>query len=127
LAVVIGLGFFIVPGVILACIWMLVLPVLYAESGVTFAAFYRSASLTKGVRWHLFLLSVIGFFFALVVQGLFGGVSLLLGGGIMSMIVYLVATALLGMLPPALVASAYHALVTAKEGAGTSELEQVFA
>lgn len=127
IAFFIGLGLFIVPGVILACVWMLVLPVIYAERSGPFGALMRSAALTKGVRWHLFLLAVIAFFFVLFVQGLLGGVSLLLGGGIVSMTVYVLASALLGMLPPALVASAYHALVTAKEGAGTSELERVFA
>jgi uncharacterized membrane protein len=51
-----GLVCFIVPGVILAIMWMFTLPVI-AETGLGFwEAMRESARLTEGYRWRLFLL-----------------------------------------------------------------------
>jgi TRAP-type mannitol/chloroaromatic compound transport system permease small subunit len=127
--VAVGIGFFllIVPGVILACVWMLVLPVLIAERPALFATFGRSAALTRGVRWHLFLLAVIGFVFGVVMQGMLGAIAALFGGNAVSMIAYFLLTSLMGMLPPALVASAYRAVAVGREGLRGQRLEEIFA
>ena len=117
-AVGIGFSFFVVPGVILACVWMLVLPVLVEERAGVFAAFERAAKLSRGVRWQLFLLAV---------QSMLGALAALLGGGVAAQIAFALASSLLGMLPPALVASAYRQIVTAREGPRRHELEEIFA
>ncbi len=126
-AVGIGFSFFVVPGVILACVWMLVLPVLVEERAGVFAAFERAAKLSRGVRWQLFLLAVLGFVFGVVVQSMLGALAALLGGGVAAQIAFALASSLLGMLPPALVASAYRQIVTAREGPRRHELEEIFA
>ena len=59
-AILVGLGFLalIVPGVILSLMWMFTFAVL-AESPVGFwEAMHRSAVLTEGYRWRLFLLAL---------------------------------------------------------------------
>lgn len=127
LAVGIGFSFFVVPGVILACVWMLVLPVLVEERPTLFAAFGRAARLSRGARWQLFLLAVLGFIFGVVVQSMLGALAALLGGGIAAQIAFALASSLLGMLPPALVASAYRQIVTSREGPRRHELESIFA
>ncbi len=123
----IGFSFFVVPGVILACVWMLVLPVLVEERPGLFAAFGRAAKLSRGVRWQLFLLAVLGFVFGVVVQSMLGALAALLGGGVAAQIAFALASSLLGMLPPALVASAYRQIVTVREGPRRHELEEIFA
>lgn len=127
LAVGIGFSFFVVPGVILACVWMLVLPVLVEERPTLFAAFGRAAKLSRGARWQLFLLAVLGFVFGVVMQAMLGALAALLGGGIAAQIAFALASSLLGVLPPALVASAYRQIVTVREGPRRHELEAIFA
>lgn len=127
LAVGIGFSFFVVPGVILACVWMLVLPVLVEERPTLFAAFGRAAKLSRGARWQLFLLAVLGFVFGVVMQAMLGALAALLGGGISAQIAFALASSLLGFLPPALVASAYRQIVTVREGPRRHELEAIFA
>ncbi len=127
LAVGIGFSFFVVPGVILACVWMLVLPVLVEERPTLFAAFGRAAKLSRGARWQLFLLAVLGFAFGVVMQAMLGALAALLGGGITAQIAFALASSLLGVLPPALVASAYRQIVTVREGPRRHELEAIFA
>jgi hypothetical protein len=127
LAVGIGFSFFVVPGIILACVWMLVLPVLVEERPGLFVAFGRAAKLSRGVRWQLFLLAVMGFVFGVVVQSMLGALAALLGGGVAAQIAFALASSLLGMVPPALVASAYRQIVTVREGPRRHELEAIFA
>jgi uncharacterized membrane protein len=62
-AILVGLGFLllIVPGVILALMWAFTFPVL-AETRLGFwEAMHRSAVLTEGYRWRLFLLALACF------------------------------------------------------------------
>ncbi|WP_136941547.1 hypothetical protein [Sphingomonas baiyangensis] len=127
IAIVIGLSFFFVPGIILCCLWFVPSAVLVAERTGIFTAFARSAALTAGVRWHIFLLLCIGLVFWLVVQSMIGGIAALADGATASTIVYAALSALLGTIPPALVAATYHSLRTQKEGLGSDALEQVFA
>lgn len=127
LAVGIGFLVFVVPGVILACVWMLVLPVLVEERPSLFAAFGRAAKLSRGVRWQLFLLALLGFVLGVVVQAMLGALASLLGGGIAAEVGFKLAFSLLGMLPPTLVASAYRQIVTTREGPRRHELEEIFA
>ncbi|WP_448501819.1 YciC family protein [Sphingomonas sp.] len=126
-AVLIGFTFFVVPGVMLICLWFVPTAALVAERRGVFASFSRSAELTKGARWRIFLLLCIGAVFWMVMQSILGVLAAALGDGIAATVAYALATALMGMLPPAVSASAFHLLRTGKEGLGTQELEQVFA
>ena len=57
----VGIGFvlLIVPGVILLMMWAVAVPALVVERAGVFAAFSRSAQLTKGARWKIFGLSLV--------------------------------------------------------------------
>ena len=59
IAVVCGLVLLVVPGVMLACAWCVAAPSLVADRTGIFAAFSRSAELTRGSRWPIFGLVVI--------------------------------------------------------------------
>jgi hypothetical protein len=60
-AVGIGLGLVacVVPGLFLLTIWAVIVPVVVLERSGTFAAFGRSAELTKGNRWQVFAIVVL--------------------------------------------------------------------
>ena len=59
LAVAAGFVLLVVPGVMLACAWCVAAPSLVADRTGIFAAFGRSADLTRGSRWQIFGLIVI--------------------------------------------------------------------
>lgn len=127
LAVGTGFVFFVVPGAIAACVWMLVLPAIVAERLGPFAALARSAALTRGIRWHLFLLAVIGFAFGAGAQFALGIVAGLVGAGAGAMAAIAFGTGLLSVFPPVLVAVAYRAAVERRDGPATGELARIFA
>lgn len=68
--VVFGLIFFVVPGVIFAVMWAVVVPVTVEERTGIFGAFNRAQELTRGARWTIFglflLVFLIGFGIGLV-------------------------------------------------------------
>ena len=68
LAVWIGGLLLIVPGIIVALRWCVAGPVLAVEGKGVFASMKRSAILTKGRRWTLFLLGLIVFAVLLVIE-----------------------------------------------------------
>jgi hypothetical protein len=111
----------------LMCVWFVPTAALIAERRGVFAALARSAQLTKGARWRIFLLLCIGGVFWVVMQSILGVLAAAMGDGVAATAAYALATSLMGMLPPAVSASAFHALRRQKEGMGTQELEQVFA
>src|SRR5207302_8724847 len=57
-SILIGLGtlFFIVPGIILALMWMFTIPVIAETDQDFWTAMQTSAALTQGYRWNLFCL-----------------------------------------------------------------------
>lgn len=127
IAIAIGFTFFVVPGVFLLCLWFVVAPALIAERTGIFGSFARSAALTSGVRWHLFLLMVVGGIFWLVAQAMIAALVAIFDAPVIGIIVYAGFSALLGLLPPTVSAAAYHSLRTQKEGLRGDDLEQVFA
>ena len=83
LAILFGLGVFlgalllIVPGVILALAWSVAMPSLVLEDCSVFGSFKRSAALTRGKRWSIFLLhflvGLVSVIIQLVILAIFGG------------------------------------------------------
>lgn len=59
LGVSIGLILIVVPGIILMLMWAVAVPALVVEREGIFAAFRRSAELTKGARWKIFGLTLV--------------------------------------------------------------------
>lgn len=57
--IMVGFVLLVIPGLILAVMWSVALPVLVEERTGVFGAFGRSRELTKGSRWQLFAMFVI--------------------------------------------------------------------
>ena len=109
--VFIGLIFFIIPGIILALIWFVAVPVMIIEDKGVFDSMSRSGELTKSNRWRLFGLGVliyIGIFVVVLIAGLITAALPILG-----IIVFIVLAIMvdpwLGVVGP----TAYYALLGA--------------
>jgi hypothetical protein len=90
--IAIGFVFFIIPGIILALMWFVAVPVLVAEDKGVFASMSRSSELTKGNRWRLIWLFIIIYvllFIIAFIVGLLGAITPILGviGGVLIAIV----------------------------------------
>ena len=128
LGVGLGLMLLIVPGVLLACIWYVAVPVTLIEKRGVMASFSRSGDLTKGYRMALFVTLLVFFGVALVIS-MVVLVPLALKGGsplVMALIGFGLAVTL-GLWGQAAQGVAYHDLRMAKEGMNTQDLEAVFA
>ena len=81
-AIGVGIGFMllVVPGIILLMMWAVAVPSLVVERKGIFAAFSRSAELTKGARWKIFGLCLV----LLVIYWLLSAVIGLVGLGMYS-------------------------------------------
>ncbi len=135
LGVILGMVLLIVPGVLLALRWFVVVPARAVEGGGVFNAFSRSAALTKGSRGALF-----GFYAVLVVLLLvLSGVLILGSGGLtqyatltaardpLVLISQIVLNALFAAVSGTAAAVAYMELRRLKEGTLPGQLADVFA
>ena len=126
LAIILGLAALIVPGVILAVMWWLVIPVVVMERPGVFAALGRSAELTKGHRWSVFgvliLVLIIVFAFAFVMHL----VMALSGSPTVPPYISFMIDSLGTVLFATASAVAYHDLRVEKEGADANQVAAVF-
>ncbi len=144
LALVSGVAFIfaavllIVPAIILATIWYVAAPLVVAERSGVFAALGRSAELTKGERWNIFvvLLITIGFFLLVfmlssVVSGI--GIAISARSGDFTGLAWLTAiagaisTTLQAILTSAISTAVYIELRGLKEGPEAHGLDAIFA
>ncbi|MSX02641.1 MAG: hypothetical protein F2813_05710 [Actinobacteria bacterium] len=92
--IVIGFFFFIIPGIILALMWLVAVPALVAEDLGVFAAMSRSSELTKGNRWRLigvFILIYILLIVMGIIVALFVAITPILGviiGLLLAIVIY---------------------------------------
>jgi uncharacterized membrane protein len=136
-AIGIGIGFILllVPGIILLLMWSVAVPALVIERQGVFAAFGRSAQLTKGAKWKilgLFLVMAVCYWLLSIVVGLVGlgmygpataATGMTTGNLIGGILVGTIFNALWGTIQPSL----YVELRQWKEGDSIGNLEQVFA
>ena len=132
LAVGVGVVLLIVPGVVLALAWSVAFPALTLEDRGIFDSFRRSAALTRGKRWSIFLLSfivwLVAFIIELVLLAAFGGFQ-----GLLSPQPPLAATVvsqLLGVITvpfAAVLATALFNQLRGKAGYGAEAVAEVFA
>ncbi len=134
--VICGIGFilFIVPGVMMATAWCVNIPVVVTERSGVFAAFGRSADLTRGYRWPIFGLMLI-FVVTVWITDALGAV---LSGGLdfhhlaknaFDAPTWAVLTGLQvvqSLIAAAGVAAIYYELRAIKEGIGPATLAAVF-
>ena len=127
----VGMILLIVPGIIIALMICLAIPVLMVESPGMLASLSRSRALTKGYRWHLlglFLVAGIGSAVATFVVSLpfdlllpqDGAIAIV--GVVVKSAIQLFTTVFLAVV----LAVAYHDLRVAKEGVSTAQIAAVF-
>jgi hypothetical protein len=136
LGIYVGMILLIVPGIILAIMWSVTVPILIEEKTGVMGSFGRSRALTKGSRWSIFGLFVVLLIAYLVVALVIGGLAtiairpILEGGlGMFSLGAQIggaLIGAVIGPLFGVLVASLYIELRTVKEGAGPQDLIEIF-
>ncbi len=116
IGIVIGMVFLVVPGVILALVWSMVLMAAVVDRAGVFTSFSRSAALTKNHRWTIFLLFLIYAVAAMVV----GAVNLIFlrigaSGGV-------VLTAIITALLQIVISSLFNAVAAVGVGVVYQEL-----
>lgn len=135
--VVLGLILVVVPGIMLAVMWSVVVPVTVEERMGVFGAFNRAQDLTRGARWTIFGLFLLIFLFGMGI-GIAGvllstltmgmsyenpAISTSLPAMVMNVLVLTLASAF----SSALVTSLYVELREWKDGPGDSKLSDIFA
>jgi uncharacterized membrane protein len=140
LAVMAGLIFFIVPGVILYVMWSVATPALVQERGGVLYAFSRSRELTRGARWKIFGILLVLLIVYWLISAL-SGILMLMSGGMNAaalamqqqqmplgfVALTLVVGTITNVLWGTIQASLYVELKQWKEGDSVENLEQVFA
>jgi hypothetical protein len=114
---------FVIPGIIVACMLYVAVPVCVIEKAGVFESLNRSGVLTRGYRWQIFgllALVTIAAFIGGIVVGWLGGV--VLWARLLSFGWQIVTTAFGAVL----VAVVYHDLRVAKEGIDIDSLANVF-
>lgn len=132
-AIFFGMILLIVPGVIMAIVWSVTVPVYVVEQREVFASFGRSVDLTRGNRWRIFGLAVI-YFVAFIVVGLvvgaLGGVAGVFGSGsamtLRFVLVQPLINAVVAMIGAVGVAVLYVELRRLRDGVDAAGLAAVF-
>jgi hypothetical protein len=130
LGVVLGAILLFVPGVIFMIMWSVTIPALVVEGLSPVGAMKRSQELTKGSRWPIFWLSLVGLLinFALVfaVSGFSVNVFVAAQPGLAVLAGQALVTIATSILFGTGSAIAYAELRNIKEGIGTEQLASVF-
>jgi hypothetical protein len=117
----------IIPGIILWMIWYVIIPVTVVERPGIFAAFGRSAELTRGNRWRVFGISLVVLVIGWVINLLAGLTSLATAGNAsaVSLVGWIVAAVNL-VIGSVIVAVVYYYLRIAREGGSIEDIAAVF-
>lgn len=90
LAIGIGMILFLIPGLYLATIWAVIVPVIVIERSGALASFGRSRALVRGRGWHVFGTLVLVYVIMLIVDWvlrvIFSALPVALAGGLSSVI-----------------------------------------
>jgi hypothetical protein len=130
IGLIVGFALLIVPGVILWLVWSVVTPAYVQEKVGIFEAFSRSAALTSGSRWRIFLtmLIVVVLIWVLSIPVSFLNAAMTATGNVFLVaLVGAAVQALYSMLMVAVQASIYVELRQLKEGVAPADLEAIFA
>jgi MFS family permease len=125
-AVMVGLMLFIVPGFIWLTMWFVATPACVVERLGPFNSMGRSADLTKGHRWKIFGLMMLIFLIGAVASSLIGGISALVGGSMLQLIVSVIWNGIWGAFYAVAAVVTYHDLRVAKEGIDIEQIASVF-
>jgi len=133
IALFFGFIFFFVPGVLMAIAWIVAVPVLVVERTGVFAAFSRSADLTRGRRWAIFGFLFLYFIAFSVVQQVALNIVNAMSGAVNATAMVanqLPIGAAFGLITSVVasagVAAIYYELRTTREGVGPEAFASVF-
>jgi len=141
LGILLGFILLIVPGIILALMWYVAVPVMIVEKTGVMGAFGRSAELTSGNKWWILLTVIVLGLIGAVVSALILAVSLIFGvptqdaiimqgAATAPLILYAaangVATAFSTLIGAVGVAAVYYELRYIKEGIEAESIGDVF-
>jgi hypothetical protein len=120
-----GLALFVVPGLVLMCLWSVAIPVCAVERLTPTGSLKRSMEMTKGYRWSIFALMVIVglglMLVSLVIGAIFGSVNIFLTTVLVS-----IAGVIFGSFHSVMVPTIYYGLLVNKEGVSLDSLAKVF-
>ena len=125
LGIALGMILLIIPGVILALMWIVASPVMMAEDRGIIDSLKRSAELTKGSKRWIVLLFVVYIILSMIL-GLFM-IPFAFAGSTVVMLVGLVITTLSGAIQSTGIAAVYVDLRMVKEGGNSETLADIFA
>ncbi|EJL23009.1 hypothetical protein PMI01_04912 [Caulobacter sp. AP07] len=146
LGLMIGFLLLIVPGIILAVVWSVTIPVKVAENTGVLQAFSRSRDLTRGRRWPIFGLVLIYAVLMWIIQMVIMGVGVAVAGALhgpfatpgegavgfigliqtSTLITSPVSVTLMAMISAGGLAALYYELRASREGVGAEALAAVF-
>ncbi len=137
-AFVIATLLLIVPAIVLATVWYVAAPLVVAERSGVFAALGRSADLTRGERWSIFvvLLIMLGFLLmSFMLSSVVSGIGIAIGArsgdlsglAALSAVAAAINTTVQTTLTHAIASAVYIELRGLKEGPETHGLDEVFA
>jgi len=140
LAVGLGMILLIVPGVMIACAWCVAVPSLVADRTGIFAAFSRSAELTRGNRWRVFGLFLVLLVILIVLGAVLSAITMAAmfsnpdalenpfaaALNPVNIVVQVLQQTITGVLGATLTAVLYVELRRAREGAGPQWLAEIF-
>jgi hypothetical protein len=128
----IGMMLLIVPGIIVALMLCVAIPVVMVEGPGVFASLSRSRALTKGSRWRLLgllLVAVIGTTLATTIISMVVGLVMVFFGSVgatVSTVVDLALQLFTTVFFAVVLAVTYHDLRVSKEGVSTEQIAAVF-
>jgi len=111
-----GLLLFIVPGLILATIWVAVAPVIVVERAGVFESLGRSRELVRGNGWPVFGVIVVTFLIVFVGSAVFGAIGESIADGPLLRIIFSAIASTITAPISALVASVLYFRLRAIEG-----------
>lgn len=124
IVIIMGFMLLIIPGIIIAMIIYVAVPVVIIERAGVFESLTRSADLTSGYRWKIFGIYLLVFLINMglgIVQSIFA-----FGGVVVVSVVTILTSALSMAFGAVVVAVAYQELRRVKEGADIDSIASVF-
>lgn len=123
-----GLMLFIIPGLVLMCVWFVAIPACVVEKTGPIASLRRSSFLTRGFRWRIFALVLLT---SILILALVSAATLLLLSLTGNHVIAMLVGGVIGMVPQAfasvLYAIVYYDLRVIKEGVSLENLTSAFA
>lgn len=116
----------LVPGLILFCMWYVMVPVCVIEKPGVWPSLGRSSELTKGCRWQIFGLLILVIIATFLITFVFEFVAALTGSVIIILAVKGLSQVFIVAYGAILAAVVYRDLRMAKEGVDTSKIANIF-